>query len=739
MINTASESKCNDRISTDKDLPNGVENYASDIDMNLHERRKNLTNEINLNQTVTQKKRYVNKTNKSKIKVILSTKINNNPLQVRGEEMVERKETFSTPIKIEFNLSTTMQEFNVIKAVKELCNRFSQQDKSIKVFHHDNNQLIWEEKMVLPEDEEFAETFNLREQSFRKGNKKVTLYCIIESIYTINRLKYMEPIKSYIFEHNVWIRPDLYSTKVVGSPGFLTLIHPRLTNKVKLVRDIKKAIGQVKINTEEEVVSDWYTKYHLEPNTTNIFIPTFHMETTTRKWGEIHVEVLTIHCSADDAKYMKHLLVAAGTQKKLFTGLFIPNGIHLMENSEVLTNILKEQKTFVDNVTNYQINGISEQEMFHATEKESTIHAILTECDGVQAIESTHLTDKRGQWNIIVSKNKIQTVTKYITQNIDRIYKHKKNQTPQLVMYQQTTDQVGYSLRLSNTVPSRISTYAEVLRRRFSTKVTTNGINQQATYPTDNTNTNTPQQTASAKREKQSKPESNIDENWSKQNEEDHSSHESVELSSVETYSIKSADNDAGSLDTEGTDATKPQNNTKYSNNQTQKSDGLKKKVQQIQNVVNKQMQTVESTLQTKLQEIEDRQHQMITNMEDMIESKMEAIIDNRLKQASDEVADKVTKRTMKAMTAILNGKKPNKGPEICGIAPNVIGGTPTKATGNLVVKTNHAPNRQSNSKETTDINNYDCTETMDIETPQSSQNDSSHDNNPIESLYDTE
>ena len=242
------------------------------------------------------------------------------------------------------------------------------------------------------------------------------------------------------------------------------------------------------------------------------------METTTRKWGEIHVEVLTIHCSADDAKYMKHLLVAAGTQKKLFTGLFIPNGIHLMENSEVLTNILKEQKTFVDNVTNYQINGISEQEMFHATEKESTIHAILTECDGVQAIESTHLTDKRGQWNIIVSKNKIQTVTKYITQNIDRIYKHKKNQTPQLVTYQQTTDQVGYSLRLSNTVPSRISTYAEVLRRRFSTKDTTTGTNKQATYPTDNTNTNVPKQTASAKWEKQSKPESNIDDNWGKQN-----------------------------------------------------------------------------------------------------------------------------------------------------------------------------------------------------------------------------
>ena len=184
---------------------------------------------------------------------------------------------------------------------------------------------IWQENMPLPEDEEFVNKFQLREQTFRKGNLKAMIYCVVESSYTINRLKYMDSLKEHIFENNIWIKPDYYSTKTVSSPGFFTLLHPRFTNKAQLVLDLKKAISQIKVNKDDEDVREWYEKRNVSLHEENNLIPQFHVETSLRKWGKIHVETIIVQCSDDDAKYMKFLLSEAGTQKNTTKDfLFLP-------------------------------------------------------------------------------------------------------------------------------------------------------------------------------------------------------------------------------------------------------------------------------------------------------------------------------------------------------------------------------------------------------------------------------
>ncbi len=97
----------------------------------------------------------------------------------------------------------------------------------------------------------------MKEQSYRKGNKKVILYCVVELIHPINRIKYSEPTKRYIFEQNIWLKPDFYATQIVSCPGLITLVHPKLTNKVELTDTLIRMLGEVPTDTEEDVVKEW--------------------------------------------------------------------------------------------------------------------------------------------------------------------------------------------------------------------------------------------------------------------------------------------------------------------------------------------------------------------------------------------------------------------------------------------------------------------------------------------------
>ena len=72
-----------------------------------------------------------------------------------------------------------------------------------------------------------------------------------------------------------------------------------------------------------------------------------------------------MYCSKEDSKYLKMLCVEASLQKTLRHGVFVPSGIHLLEGKEVLADILKEQKTFLQGITSVQLNGISVDTMYN--------------------------------------------------------------------------------------------------------------------------------------------------------------------------------------------------------------------------------------------------------------------------------------------------------------------------------------------------------------------------------------
>jgi len=384
--------------------------------------------------------------------------------------MIEEKENIVTPIKIEFNVNAQLTEFNVIQASTELFRRMSLIDQSIRILRtSDDTTVLWDIHSHLPEDQVFQKAFQMREQQFRKGTTKVTIYCIVDSAFPINRIKFTNPFRSFLTEENIWIKTDYYSTKVVSSPGFFTLKHPRITNKGEFVQQVTDILKSIVVDKQEQVVQEWYSKYDATDTEQQTIVPKFHVETNLRKWGENQAEVLSVHCSSGDAQYVKYLLVEAGSQGRLDTGLFVPSGIHLLEGKEALHNLLVEQAEFIRGVTSIQFDGIAYEEMYTQNKGLETIKDILLKGPGVKALEKTHQTQYKGQWLVVVRKDSVSSLMKYITKNLPSIYKNKLGQQPKLITYQTEQQSVGHKLVMMETHMRKVGTYADILMRRFKT------------------------------------------------------------------------------------------------------------------------------------------------------------------------------------------------------------------------------------------------------------------------------
>ena len=120
------------------------------------------------------------------------------------------------------------------------------------------------------------------------------------------------------------MKPDLYLTKTESSPGYLTLIHPKITYKHAYTEYLIKVLNDTELDSSNTIVTKWNERASEYKERINGKVPKFNLETNLRKWGNLHTEVIRINCSTDDAPYLKLLLVSASSQGELKKGCLFP-------------------------------------------------------------------------------------------------------------------------------------------------------------------------------------------------------------------------------------------------------------------------------------------------------------------------------------------------------------------------------------------------------------------------------
>ena len=621
---------------------------------------ENISRAINKQNEVVPKKRTNAKGVHFNPEVRVETYNNtdDNILLRRGLQMMEVQETKNTPIRIEYNLDNTQGAFNIVQELNLLFTKIVQKDSTVKILNTAKEKILWEANGMNSEDKTVTDDFQVREQTFRNGNRKITLYCVVISTVTINQMKFSDPLKRHLLENNIWIRPDYYSTQVVICPGFFTLIHPKITNKQDFTNRITADLQKTQLPPDDEVLLEWKTNNNITVDGQTTPVPKFHVETSTRKWGRIHIEVLSIHTSKEHAKYLKYLLSAASEQSHITQGLYVPTGIHLLQGRLVLTELLQEHYDFVQQTTSFQISGIHPDEMNTLDTSSKSTKTLLMQCEGVHAVERTYHTEHSRQWLLVISKSKAKDIADYVKNNLSHIYQQRKGQSLQLVNNRRDDGNAGYRLILVENITSTISSYAEILKRRFPRII--NGHTGRHGVHTD---TKLAQRNAKVPINSDSAEEAST-------------SHHSIGNTPSLDKDFPPLNTQTNANETEGqqmhdhtnflsTDAQSRRKGINHPANITQAE--INNRDREIER---KRLQDLEKSIQTKLIQLDDKVTEKMkqlethnqTIMEDVetrVAERIEDILGNKLSDLSNIVADKVTARMLKAMKGVLNGNRP--------------------------------------------------------------------------------
>lgn len=342
----------------------------------------------------------------------------------RGEHMTEAITDKKTPVKIEFNLKSTVTKFNLRDELVQLYTKLRIADKNLILTSPDGTT-DWTDEDDIPSGTTLTELLQARQDIHPNESTKITIHLTITSSQLINALKFHPTVYRHIFEKNIYVQHDRFSTSRTRSPGFLTLLPARLIWKQTLHQNLSTIIDSLELNPTEPVIKEYRTRNNL--NTDSPQVPHFVLQKVTRKFGGINAEVLQVITKAADAPYMKRLLSILGENNMLPGGKFIPSGFHLMAGVDHMKTILREHNKYLSEITVVGIEGISQEAMrtmINTTTGPSTLREIIrTSVPNITSIELTTSTKDKGKWFIILQKKNERSLHQWIQGPLRNIFK----------------------------------------------------------------------------------------------------------------------------------------------------------------------------------------------------------------------------------------------------------------------------------------------------------------------------
>ena len=305
-----------------------------------------------------------------------------------------------------------------------------------------------------------------------------------------------------------------------------------------------------------------------------------------------------------------------------------------------------------------QLNGISRQEMYESGNGDGrTTQEILSQCKGVQSIEETYLTEKAGNWMVVITKDSLGDFSRHITHNIAMLYKNRKGTTPKMVATRNTTEGPSYKLLLVDKMVRGVGTYAEVLKRRFQvTKIGSNVSTKSHYTECGNTNTQQSVQESNNKDDQTDDRKLGVSKHFPEGTNGNYPKNDST----VKTADIMNRRPNS-TVRGEGSDSNSSVQEQGIEHirdvNHSDTNLALAHTTRNTMDIHNR-LTTIENNFTNQIQEIQINNQKAIGELENQFEKRIEDIIGSKMKIASNMVADTVTSRMMKIMQPLLQTKR---------------------------------------------------------------------------------
>eukprot|EP00957_Ditylum_brightwellii_P159845 12167533-Ditylum_brightwellii.AAC.1 len=154
----------------------------------------------------------------------------------------------------------------------------------------------------IPTGEEFTQSFDTKQEVFRKCPTKENAYTSIVLTLHLATIEFDDQVYAHLKTHNTYVYQDMFARSNIVSPGLIVGIHPTLVRKEDYAKEIKQSLEKMKF-PDTEACKIWIQDN--EPNNSQYAgptpVPKFCLVTSKVKWGNrpnrVETAVLKILCA----------------------------------------------------------------------------------------------------------------------------------------------------------------------------------------------------------------------------------------------------------------------------------------------------------------------------------------------------------------------------------------------------------------------------------------------------------
>jgi len=355
--------------------------------------------------------------------------------------------------------------------------------------------------MIVPS----TDSFPMNESKFKKfftistdtratANKQhIIIVCQLLSERTLKEIKFDKSkpqFLEWLDKNKIFIESDSLGVTKTTTVGYITKLHPQLTNRTTLKALIQQAFDDIQISPELAVELDPSLKATIEQAKSNgdFFnpeVPNFEIYKTKLVHGrdkknKVETDVLGIKSAAPQARLLKEFFAQLGSpahyEKQL--GVFVPTGaVHLLGTANYV-NMICDNNQFIHSVVTIPVGDFQHDTLdipfsidTSTDIDQTTLLELIAEQTWCLSVEKTMIANKV---ILTTTKSQLEQAREWVDNTLVDIYNQHIDDKLDVTTIRHLTPR-----RLDKPLLTTASTtYAAMLKQRTTVKTTTDDSKQ---------------------------------------------------------------------------------------------------------------------------------------------------------------------------------------------------------------------------------------------------------------------
>jgi hypothetical protein len=336
-----------------------------------------------------------------------ATNVTNTMGASHGTKTTVNIQRFVTPVKLEFNVPSSQNAFNLNKSHLAVIKLLKEKDPTLEIVPSKDGQEKITDLFKFPANEtDYNAMFEHAVDKQPTDARKIIVKHSLITTLKFSDLKFQNAkLMDYMFTNKIWIRYNQSDTLQVAALGFVQGVHPRVTHRDDFIYNLQEAIHLEMTEAERVKITTTLPpgKKQEQPlEAGEVLKPEIKVEAVTRTIGygngdgRIKTEAFELRVPLEIRLDIKEILTRLGNKNAVPEGRFIPYGLVQTVGAEVYKKMLRLQNDFLTNFRMIPVFGITPQALQHifntfeedGTERQMTVQNFILSKECIHGIEN---------------------------------------------------------------------------------------------------------------------------------------------------------------------------------------------------------------------------------------------------------------------------------------------------------------------------------------------------------------